>query len=80
MVLVPWDRDQPGVAARAAALGVAEVIARPDLTEQRLSAALRRVLASPRYQDNAARIADGCDAVALFLQDFGVLDLACPKA
>ena len=26
MVLVPWDRDQPGVAARAAALGVAEVL------------------------------------------------------
>ncbi|HEX9871138.1 MAG TPA: nucleotide disphospho-sugar-binding domain-containing protein, partial [Candidatus Tectomicrobia bacterium] len=30
MVLVPWSRDQPGVAARAAALGVAEVIARQD--------------------------------------------------
>jgi len=68
MVLVPWDRDQPGVAARAAALGVAEVIARHDLTEQRLSAAIQRVLASARYQENAARIAgrmQARDAVAL---------------
>jgi adenylate cyclase len=68
MVLVPWDRDQPGVAARVAALGVAEVIARHDLTEQHLSAAIHRVLASPRYQENAARIAgrmQARDAVAL---------------
>jgi UDP:flavonoid glycosyltransferase YjiC (YdhE family) len=68
MVLVPWDRDQPGVAARAAALGVAEVIARHDLTEQRLSAAIDRVLSTPRYQENAARVASHLqarDAVAL---------------
>ena len=31
MVLVPWGRDQPGVAARAAALGVAEVVPRDEL-------------------------------------------------
>ena len=68
MVLVPWDRDQPGVAARAAALGVAEVIARRDLTEYRLTAAIQRVLGTSRYQDNAARIASHLqtrDAVAL---------------
>jgi UDP:flavonoid glycosyltransferase YjiC (YdhE family) len=68
MVLVPWDRDQPGVAARAAALGVAEVIARHDLTELRLAAAIDRVLGNPHYQENAARIASGLqaqDAVAL---------------
>jgi MGT family glycosyltransferase len=68
MVLVPWDRDQPGVAARAAALGVAEVIARQDLTEHRLSTAIHRVLGTPRYQENAARIASHLqarDAVAL---------------
>jgi UDP:flavonoid glycosyltransferase YjiC (YdhE family) len=68
MVLVPWDRDQPGVAARAAALGVAEVIARHDLTALRLSAAIQRVLGTPRYQENAARIASHLqarDAVAL---------------
>jgi UDP:flavonoid glycosyltransferase YjiC (YdhE family) len=68
MVLVPWDRDQPGVAARAAALGVAEVIARQDLTEERLSTAIHRVLGTPRYQENAARVASHLqarDAVAL---------------
>jgi MGT family glycosyltransferase len=68
MVLVPWDRDQPGVAARAAALGVAGVIARHDLTEQRLSAAIDSVLGNPRYQENAARFASRLqaqDAVAM---------------
>jgi UDP:flavonoid glycosyltransferase YjiC (YdhE family) len=68
MVLVPWDRDQPGVAARAAALGVAEVIARHDLTEDRLAAAIQRVLGTPRYQENAAHVASHLqarDAVAL---------------
>jgi UDP:flavonoid glycosyltransferase YjiC (YdhE family) len=67
MVLVPWDRDQPGVAARAAALGAAEVLARDDLTELRLSAAIDRVLGNPRYQENAARMAgrlQARDAVA----------------
>jgi UDP:flavonoid glycosyltransferase YjiC (YdhE family) len=68
MVLVPWGRDQPGVAARAAALGVAEVLARHDLTEDRLAAAIQQVLGTSRYQDNAARVASHLqarDAVAL---------------
>jgi hypothetical protein len=39
MVLVPWARDQPGVAARAAALGAAEVVPRDDLTELLLETA-----------------------------------------
>ena len=45
------------MAARAAALGVAEVIARQDFTAQRLSTAIQRVLGTPRYQEMAARIA-----------------------
>jgi UDP:flavonoid glycosyltransferase YjiC (YdhE family) len=67
MVLVPWDRDQPGVAARAAALGAAEVVARQGLTERQLSAAIDRVLGDPSYQEHAARIASRLrarDAVA----------------
>ena len=44
MVLVPWGRDQPGVAARAAALGVAQVVARDDVTADVLSAAVERAL------------------------------------
>jgi uncharacterized protein (TIGR03083 family) len=42
-VLVPWSRDQPGVEARAAALGVAEVIAKQERTALRLAAAIDRV-------------------------------------
>ncbi len=57
MVLVPWDRDQPGVAARAAALGAAEVVARQELTEVQLSAAINRALENPSYQEHAERIA-----------------------
>jgi len=67
MVLIPWDRDQPGVAARAAALGVAEMIPRQDLTEALLSAALHKVLGAARYKEKAAWIASRMqrqDAVA----------------
>jgi MGT family glycosyltransferase len=62
MVLVPWGRDQPGVASRAAALGIAEVVTRHDLTEPRLAAAIHRVLGTPRYQAMAARIASRLQA------------------
>jgi hypothetical protein len=57
MVLVPWGRDQPGVASRAAALGIAEVLAKQDITVDRLSAAIHQVLDNPRYQEIAARMA-----------------------
>ncbi len=62
MVLVPWHRDQPGVAARAAALGVAEVIARQDLTEMRLSTAIRKVLETPHHKESATRFAERLQA------------------
>jgi len=53
MVLVPWGRDQPGVAARAHALGVAEVVARGDGSEVTLAAAIDRVLASSQMREAA---------------------------
>src|SRR5262249_60426945 len=56
-----------GVGARAAALGIAEVVARQDLTEARLSGAIRKVLGTARYHEEAAQIAarmHGRDAVA----------------
>jgi UDP:flavonoid glycosyltransferase YjiC (YdhE family) len=53
MVLVPWDRDQPGVAARAEALGVARVVARDALTPETLAAAIREVLEGPEYARRA---------------------------
>ncbi|WP_301592036.1 glycosyltransferase [Sabulicella glaciei] len=49
MVLVPWGRDQAGVAARAAAMGVAEIVSRSDCTLERLAEAVSRVLAEPSY-------------------------------
>jgi UDP:flavonoid glycosyltransferase YjiC (YdhE family) len=55
MVLVPWGRDQPGVAARAARLGVARVLSRQDLTSDALAGAVRDVMADPAYRDTAHR-------------------------
>jgi UDP:flavonoid glycosyltransferase YjiC (YdhE family) len=57
MVLVPWDRDQPGVAFRAAKMGTAEVVARDALTEERLAKAIVKVLETPSYRQEASRFA-----------------------
>lgn len=54
MVLVPWGRDQPGVAARAHALGVAEVVPREVASTQTMAAAIARVLSSTAHRDAAA--------------------------
>ena len=54
MVLVPWDRDQPGVARRAQRLGVAVVIQRDRLSHEALGQAIERVLQNSRYSDRAA--------------------------
>lgn len=47
MVLVPWGRDQPGVAHRAERLGIAVVVPRDALTESRLHEAAARVINDP---------------------------------
>ncbi len=57
LVLVPLGRDQPGVAARAAAAGVAEVIGPEDRKFDRIAVAIRRVLDSPRYREAAGSVA-----------------------
>ena len=44
MVLVPWGRDQPGVAARAEALGVARIVPRELATGEALAAAIDSTL------------------------------------
>jgi UDP:flavonoid glycosyltransferase YjiC (YdhE family) len=56
MVLVPWARDQFGVAARAEALGVAVVIQREDCSDQQLVVAVNRVFADGRYREKADEI------------------------
>lgn len=53
MVLVPWGRDQPGVAARATALGVAKTLPRDDASPQRLSDAIDAVLADENMHQQA---------------------------
>ena len=55
MVLVPWGRDQPGVAARAAALGVTEVVPREDASGETLRAAVDRALGSETMRAAAAQ-------------------------
>lgn len=61
MVLVPWGRDQPGVAERAHDLGVAQVVSRESATPDSLAAAIGAVLRDPqikkRAMDHARRLA-----------------------
>jgi UDP:flavonoid glycosyltransferase YjiC (YdhE family) len=78
MVLVPWGRDQPGVAARAESMGAAMVVPRPECTSSNLANAISRVLSEPRYTE-AARyassrlqahdsVAEGCAYIEGVLQ------------
>ncbi len=53
MVLVPWGRDQPGVAARATALGVARSLPRDDAAPDKLAAAIDAVLADEGMRQQA---------------------------
>jgi len=54
MVLMPWGRDQPGVAARAQALGVAEIVPRSEDAAAALAEAIDSSLASAEMQRAAA--------------------------
>jgi MGT family glycosyltransferase len=51
MVLVPWGRDQPGVAARASALGVAQVVPREEASAATIGEAASRVLADQAMRE-----------------------------
>lgn len=56
MILVPWGRDQGGVAARAARLGTAAIIARGQLTAELLGTTARRLLEDPAIAARAKSI------------------------
>ena len=56
MVAIPITNDQPGVASRLEWLGVAEVVQPGKLSAPRLRAAVEKVLAEPRYRENARRL------------------------
>jgi UDP:flavonoid glycosyltransferase YjiC (YdhE family) len=53
MVLMPWGRDQPGVAARARALGVADIVQRGDNPEAALADAVSRTLGNSEMLKSA---------------------------
>ncbi len=57
-VLMPWGRDQPGVAARAQALGVAQVVQRGENADAELAKAVDRVLADSSMQNAATAHAE----------------------
>lgn len=60
MVLIPWGRDQPGVAARAAALGVARSVPREEACPRAISDAIDTVLDDDgmvrRVEEQATRL------------------------
>ena len=53
MVLLPWHRDQPGVAARASRLGIAKVIPRENANQEEVRRAVAEVLDDPQYREAA---------------------------
>ncbi len=56
MLLLPWDRDQPGVASRAEHLGVAYVVPRTDVCTETVHHAVELVLNDPIYRENAEQV------------------------
>jgi UDP:flavonoid glycosyltransferase YjiC (YdhE family) len=73
MVLVPWGRDQPGVAARAEALGVASVVQRDRATPDQIAAAVdsaldaKHVQAARRHGERL-RAADPGESAAVLIE------------
>jgi MGT family glycosyltransferase len=53
MVAIPVTNDQPGVAARLAHIGAAEVVPVKSVSAERLRVALQKVLTDPRYRQSA---------------------------
>lgn len=70
MVLLPWDRDQPGVAARAAQLGVAKLVPRADATPEEVARAVDELFENPSYRDAARFHSER-------LQHIDSVDIAC---
>ncbi len=58
MVIVPWGRDQPGVAFRAERLQVAEVVSRAKFSKIRVAQAIHNALTDPVIQVACRRTAD----------------------
>ena len=77
MLLVPWARDQFGVAARAESLGVAAVVPKEQLTIHNVAEAAARVLHDVRYREAAQAAARRMSQDSLLDEAAGaVLELA----
>jgi UDP:flavonoid glycosyltransferase YjiC (YdhE family) len=63
MVILPVAADQPDNARRCVDIGVAEAVTIDARTPETIRAAARKVLADPRYQENAARLRDEIQAM-----------------
>ena len=70
MVLVPWGRDQPGVAVRAERLGVARVVSRAAATADSVRQAVEAVLHEPAYRTTA-------DSISARLKETDGVAVAC---
>ncbi len=76
MVLVPWGRDQPGVAARAERLGTAVVVPRAECRVSTIAEAIRKIVADPVYLDSSQRVScrlrnmDGVAKAVNYIQRF----------
>lgn len=76
MVLVPWGRDQPGVAVRAQRLGTARVVPRERCNVDVLAAAIGETLNDPEYLERSQRVSrrlgriDGVTDAVLLVEDF----------
>lgn len=74
MILVPWGRDQPGVAARAATLGIAEVIRKEDCSHDSLAAAVTRVSSTKKLRTSATAHAHRSKMLNLIAEACGKIE------
>jgi UDP:flavonoid glycosyltransferase YjiC (YdhE family) len=70
MVLLPWSRDQPGVATRAEQFGVAKVVQRSEVNADTVGKAVATIFEDPSYRETAAH-------ASARLQTTDSVDLAC---
>ncbi len=57
-VLVPWGRDQPGVATRAKRLGTAVVVPKSECSVPTLTEAIGMILADPKYLERSQALSN----------------------
>lgn len=56
MVLLPWGRDQPGVAVRAERMGTTVVVPKLDCSVRTLAAAIQKIFSDPKYLERSQAV------------------------